>query len=326
MTKETYFTAVRNNNLIITASAGNDAIATVFAAETASGKVIEFVESCQPPIPREEKWVLIVSTLCGCPVECVFCDAGGSYKSKLTKEEIFSQIDFLVTRRYPSRAVPVRKFKIQFARVGEPALNNSVIEVLEEFNTRYDAPGFLPSLSTVAPLGREEFFRKLLDVKERKYRGRFQLQFSLHTTDEKLRDEIIPTPKWNFRKIAAYSEKFFHTGDKKVTLNFALAENYTFDTTVLREYFDPRVFFIKITPVNPTQKSLNSGIKSVLKEGGNNISLIENLESLGYEALLSYGESEENKIGSNCGMFISDNLSRNKSEESYTYKMKTPGL
>jgi len=300
----------RDNNLKIIASSGNDKIAEVFAAETASGKAIEFVESCQPPIPREEKWVLIVSTLCGCPVECVFCDAGGSYKSKLTKEEIFSQIDFLVTRRYPSRTVPVRKFKIQFARVGEPAFNDGVIEVLDEFHTRYDAPGFLPSVSTVAPRGRDEFFEKLLDVKEKRYRGRFQLQFSLHTTDEKLRDEIIPTPKWDFRKIAGYSEKFFRTGDKKVTLNFALADNYIFDTTVLREYFDPRVFFIKITPVNPTRKSLSKGINSLLKEGTDNKSIIENLESLGYEALLSYGESEENKIGSNCGMFLSGGRER----------------
>ena len=30
-------------------------------------RMVEFVESTQPPHPREEKWVLIVSSLLGCP-------------------------------------------------------------------------------------------------------------------------------------------------------------------------------------------------------------------------------------------------------------------
>ena len=49
----------------IIAKTGKENIAMVYIAEMDNGKLIEFVESVQPPIPREKKWVLIVSTLYG---------------------------------------------------------------------------------------------------------------------------------------------------------------------------------------------------------------------------------------------------------------------
>jgi 23S rRNA (adenine2503-C2)-methyltransferase len=60
-------------------STGREDIAVVYVAELEPGKQVEFVESLQPPLPREKKWVLIVSTLFGCPVQCLMCDAGGRY-------------------------------------------------------------------------------------------------------------------------------------------------------------------------------------------------------------------------------------------------------
>jgi adenine C2-methylase RlmN of 23S rRNA A2503 and tRNA A37 len=45
------------------------------------GRLIEFVEECQPPYGRAERWILMVSTLYGCPVKCLFCDAGGAIEA-----------------------------------------------------------------------------------------------------------------------------------------------------------------------------------------------------------------------------------------------------
>ena len=95
----------------IISQTAKDDLATVYIGETDSGKTIEFVESVQPPYPREKKWVFIISTLCGCPVGCPICDAGNFYKGKLSEEEIFSQIDFLISTRYPGRTVPSEKWE-----------------------------------------------------------------------------------------------------------------------------------------------------------------------------------------------------------------------
>ena len=110
---------------------GDENIAMVYMAETEDGKLIEFVESVQPPIPREKKWILTLSTLYGCPVGCRFCDAGIYYEGKLSKDDIMSQIDYLIASRFPDREVPVPKFKIQFARMGEPSFNQNVLNVLQ---------------------------------------------------------------------------------------------------------------------------------------------------------------------------------------------------
>lgn len=307
----------------IIAKAGNEKIATVYIAELEDGGMVEFVESVQPPLPIKKKWVLIVSTLCGCPVDCTFCDAGGDFKKKLTEEEIFSQIDFLVTGRFPDRVVDTEKFKIQFARVGEPSYNHAVLDVLEKFSTKYKTKNFIPSISTIAPKGTEKFFDRLLYIKRRLYENNFQLQFSLHTTDERRRNEMIPLKKWTFDEIAEYSEKFYNPNGKKITLNFALEEKSPCDAQILKKYFNPEIFLIKFTPLNPTYKAIKYNLKSYIKPDVEPHEIVERIKETGYETIVSIGELEENKIGSNCGQYITKiNKFLETPEESYSYKIK----
>jgi len=283
---------------------GSDEVARVYIAEAEGGRHVEFVESVEPPLPREEKWVLIVSTLFGCPGGCRFCDAGGSYDGKLSADEILFQTDYMIDRRYPDRRVPAKKFKVQLARMGEPTLNDAVLEVLEILPSRYDAPGLMPALSTIAPVGREAFFERLLDISRDLYKGRFQLQFSLHTTDVEKRDWLLPPKKWDFPTIAEYGERFFVNGGRKITLNFALAEGMPLDAAVLFSHFDPDKFLVKLTPVNPTCEADRSGVRSSIIQGIEPEAVTAPLRDLGYEVLVSIGELEENHIGSNCGQFI----------------------
>ena len=298
----------------VVASTGREDVAVAYVAETAGGRLVEFTEAVQPPLPREQKWVLIVSSLFGCPVRCAICDAGGSYKGKMTAGEIFEQIDFLVDGRYPDRRVPAAKFKIQFARVGEPSLNPAVLDVLSELPRRYDAPGLLPAVSSIAPVGCDGFFEQLRDIKNRLYpNGKFQLQFSIHTTDESLRDRLIPMKKWGFDRIGDYGSRFRASGDRKVTLNFALARGTPVDPDVLLRWFDPLDFLIKITPINPTHRAVMNGIVSHIDPGKEEAGVeIGRLRSAGYDVLLSIGELEENRIGSNCGQYIQRHLKAKK--------------
>ena len=304
----------------ILAEYGRDDLAKVYVAQMRENKppgknhhryLVEFVESIQPPLPREKKWVLIVSSMFGCPIQCKMCDAGGDFSGCLTAEELLTQIDYMVRRRFPEGKPVTSKFKIQFARMGEPSLNPAVLEALEELASRYDTPGLHISVSSVAPrtAAARTFFDELLRIKNRCYpQGRFQLQFSIHTTDEQKRDELIPVKKWSFDEIAAYGERFSlpQQGDRKVTLNFAPIVGYPIDVDCLRNYFDPDRFLIKLTPVNPTLRSQEASLVSAVDPYDCTTSedLVTLFRKRGYEVILSIGALEENQIGSNCGQFI----------------------
>jgi len=298
----------------ILSSAGNPDVATVFIADMGDDRLVEFVESTQPPLTRDEKWVLIVSVLCGCPVGCLMCDAGQGYKGRLTLDELFSQIDFLIRGRYPDGAVPVPKFKIQFARMGEPAMNPAVLDVLRQMPARYELRGFVPSVSTVAPRGCERFFEELRAVKEDLYAEGFQLQFSVHSTDRAVRDRLIPTSTWDFEEMAAYGERFRNGGGKKIALNFALAQDVPIEADVLARHFPPASFLVKITPVNPTYRARENRLVSFLDgfRAAEDLEPVASLRDAGYEVIVSIGEPEENRIGSNCGQFVLRHLSRTR--------------
>ncbi len=288
---------------------GKEDLAKVYVATMRDNDryLVEFVESTQPPIPRNKKWVLIVSSLFGCPVKCRMCDAGGKFHGKLRYDEILAQIDYMVRKRYPDGVIPIPKFKIQFARMGEPSMNMNVLEALKRLPEIYDAPGLLPSLSTVAPESSRDFFEQLMEIKDKYYsNGRFQLQFSIHTTDISQRDKLIPIKKWTFRDIAEYGTRFHREGDKKVTLNFAAAKGYDVKPEIVREHFDPELFLIKLTPLNPTVRVEESRLESVINPNDSTSSeeIVEDFKNQGFEVILSIGETEENKIGSNCGQYV----------------------
>ena len=308
------------------ATAGNEEIAMVYIVETDSANLVECVESVQPPLPREKKWVLLISTMFGCPIGCLMCDAGGYYHGKPTRDEIFAQIDFLVDKRFPDRHIPCEQFKIQFARMGEPSLNLEVLDVLEALPTHFDAPGLMPSVSTVAPIGTDRFFNRLLDIKQEQYGGgHFQFQVSLHTTDAELRDRFIPVKKWDFARIGAYGDRFYTAGDRKITLNFALAEGTPVDPQVLLRYFDPAKFLVKITPLNPTYRARENELTSYINplDVQQKYEVIQELQAAGYQVILSIGEMEENLIGSNCGQYLHRHLSADAPiENGYTYQVK----
>lgn len=313
----------------VIASTGKEELAIVYIMELDSGKLVECVEALQPPQSRRDKWVLLVSTMFGCPVGCAMCDAGGFYHGKPAADEILAQIDFLVRQRFPDGVIPSRQFKIQFARMGEPALNLAVLDVLAQLPELYQAPGLMPSISTVAPAGCNRFFERLLEIKQRLYaNGHFQFQFSLHTTDAALRDVIIPVRKWSFAEMAAYGERLYAPGDRKITLNFALANDSPFEPKVLQRYFSPHKYLVKITPLNPTYRAVENNLASHIDAQYPNAPdrRIEQLRAMGYEVIVSVGNVEENAVGSNCGQYLRTHLNASeKLSDGYTYPVVQTG-
>jgi len=283
---------------------GDQNIATAYLADLGGEKYVEFVESLGGAQDRSEKWVIILSSLSGCPLNCRFCDANRFYKSKLSKEEMMIQLDHILEKYGSESALNSDKFKVQFARIGDPALNHAVIETIEEIRKKYNLENYMPCISTIAPEGTDDWFQELKRLNHEVYRGDFQLQFSIHSTEKEQRDELMPDKKWSLEEIARYGKNFY-VGGRKVTLNFALSEDDQIDPQELEDIFDPDVFAIKITPLNPTCNARENELINVFtEEEVQEFEVIDELRNGPFDVYVSIGELEENEIKSNCGQIL----------------------
>ncbi len=296
-----------SSGMKIIAENGKDELAMVYVAELEDGNHVEFVESIQPPRTRDEKWVNIISIMVGCPVGCRMCDAGGGYVRPLSSEEMKAQIDHLITARFPDGEVSSRMWKIQLARMGEPTLNPEVLKFLRNMAGQ-EHENLVISFSTVGPSACAPFIQELKRIKDAGFKGRFQLQFSIHSTDDEARLRLIPARCLPLAEMAALGRQFRGPEDKKVTLNFVVMKDVPIDVERIARLFESENFLIKLTPLNPTYRARYHKIQPGFDpEKPETVSrLVSDFEEKGFEVILSIGELEENQIGSNCGQYIGD--------------------
>ena len=268
--------------------------------------MVETVDGLAPPLPRQAKWIVNISTQAGCPVGCPFCDAGTVFLGNLTAEEMLAQVCWAVAR-HPGVAPQCKKLKVHFARMGEPSLNDAVLDAILALPRVADSKGLWACVATVAPAGRERWFERLISVKEEAFRGRFQLQFSVQSTDAKTRQRLIPVRHWDLPKIAEYGRMFAGPKDRKVVLNFALAREVPFEPSVIVELFDPEAFAVKLTPLNPTARGRRSGFATVLRGRDEEKvwDAVGILRRAGFDVVVSIGDEREDLVGSNCGQTLS---------------------
>ncbi len=288
-------------------------VATVYVAcvRDDSRSLIEFVDGLDTTHPREEKWIINVSTQIGCPVNCLFCDAGGGFRGNLTADEILAQVR-AVARMHPELAPVCRKLKVHFARMGEPSLNDEVLVAIERLPRELPAPGLWCCVPTVAPAGRENWFARLAEIRHRLYPGRFQLQLSVNSTDEAQRRRLMPIELLTMDRLATFGRDHFRDGDRKIVLNFALAADVAFSPRAVIERFDPTCFAVKLTPLNPTETGERHRLQTVLRENDPPIidEAVRQLVAAGFDTILSIGDERENEVGSNCGQSVRRYLAR----------------
>ncbi|HAF07826.1 MAG: Radical SAM domain protein [candidate division TA06 bacterium 32_111] len=273
-------------------------VSSVYIVETFDGNKIESVD-VEPKISKKcyEKWVLILSTQIGCPVGCLFCDSGYKYIRNLTYKELIHQVEFMINERKidPKR---FKKFKVQFARMGEPSFNDNVLEVMKNLKEKY--PNYIPCISTVFPKNRRRWFNDLLLIKD--IFIDFQLQFSIYSTDEIERDKLIPIEKEDFYFLNEYGKSFLSKGKRKLVLNFPINEKNEISSEKISKIFDRNSFLVKLTPVNPTYNAIKNGLFDLSYKRMEEIK--KDLNERGFDVIISIGDPKENVVGSNCGQSI----------------------
>lgn len=294
--------------LEILSESGCEDVAVVMVARTRPGderSMIEFVDGLDTRLPRERKWIINISTQYGCPIRCRFCDAGHAYHGNLDTPAMLAQVQ-AVMARHPGLAARCDKLKVHFARMGEPALNDAVLDVLHRLPDFTRAPGLWACVATAAPMGRDAWFEELIRIKNDLYRGRFQLQFSINTTDMEERRRLMPARLHDLDWMAAYARRFTEEDDRKVVLNFALADRTPFEVEELTRRFDPQHACVKLTPLNPTTRGQEEGLATILRsESEQRVdAAVSRLTAAGFDVVISVGDGREDEIGSNCGQSV----------------------
>jgi len=299
---------MHSEEMEILSASGQEDVATVFVGRSRRHpeRMFEFVDGLDGRYPREEKWIINVSTQFGCPVGCLFCDAGGEFKGSISAELMLEQIRAVLDRHPPDLRLRCRKLKVHFSRMGEPALNPEVLDVLRVLPELIPNPDLWACLATVVPKGADGWFERLREIKGAHYRRRFQLQFSVNSTDEDCRRSLMPFSHHSLADLASLGRRFHRDGDRKIVLNAALAEGIPISPRVIGDLFDPGAFMVKLTPLNPTAAGRASGLRTALAPArpGRADELGAELNALGFDVVVSIGDPREDQIGSNCGQAV----------------------
>lgn len=235
-------------------------------------------------VPIDEKWLIAISTQFGCPQKCKFClvpELG--FHGNLTAEQMWEQLE-MVFSMHPE-VTKSDKIKVGFARMGEPMYNwQNILQVMREMKTYKEGFTFLPCYNTILP--RVKVFNKgpievlkedVMSAKEY-LDGFMHIQISTNSTNEEERRMLfggqdvitIEEMKKNFNGIP--------NNNRLITLNFILGSGWELDPNKLYG-LDPNVFCIKVTPLNITDKTVESGLEDAIKWNWENMYKIkENLE------------------------------------------------
>ena len=214
------------------------------------GKKQNLLQSCELG-SRAERWMIGVSTQSGCPVRCKFCATGKLKKWRnLTAHEIVDQVEFILSKHSDVQFENALEHKINYTRMGETFLNiEAVKQAIEIIDSKY--PNTHHYISTIG----------IKDADFSWIKDNITLQISLHSLDENRRNALIPLKKkMSIEELGQIRTK----SNLKTTINMTLVDIQDFDVKKLKEYFDPRYFFIKVSPINENavskQNELGNGI------------------------------------------------------------------
>ncbi len=150
---------------------------TKFLFETGDGHLLESVL-----ISQQGRETVCVSTQLGCKMKCVFCASGKSYSRNLTAGEIVEQVAQIEKSRKK------RVTNVVFMGMGEPLDNFEMtmkaLRILQA-DWGFDLGARRITVSTVGITPKIETFVRQME-------GRVRLSVSLHSSSDKLRNEIVP--------------------------------------------------------------------------------------------------------------------------------------
>jgi 23S rRNA (adenine2503-C2)-methyltransferase len=198
---------------------------------------------------EDNRNTVCVSTQIGCPLACRFCDTGKmGFVRNLKEGEILEQV--LHFARYLKKQ-DAKITNVVFMGMGEPFLNyNNVLDAIRVLN---DKEGFNLGARrmTVSTVGITEGIDKLINENLQ-----VNLAISLHASDEKLRQQLMPISKrYGIKKILKSVDKYIQATNRQVTFEYLLIRDVNDSKTnakELVEIMDNPLYVVNLIRYNPT--------------------------------------------------------------------------
>lgn len=245
-----------------------------------------------------ERTVICCSVQSGCPVGCKFCGTGKKFIRNLKAEEIVEQINMVLTDKNLINDINERCKKLQFMfmSMGEPMLNFIEVEkAIRILNQKFPNAQLL--LSTMA-VNDDNVFSNL--IKLSKEISKVGLQFSIHKSNDKERNELIPFKnKMGLEKIRDAGIMWWNETGRHPYLNYCIdgTNNSERDFINLTQLFSPLIFnftFSVVCSKDETMKDASFRNLEVIKQFQNKFF------EKGYN-VRTFDPAGQDDIGGGCG-------------------------
>lgn len=192
-----------------------------FLFETDSGIRNHRIETVL--ISEKDRNTICISTQSGCNVGCEFCATGKmGFQKNLTCGEIVSQIYEV------KKHTGITPTNIVYMGMGEPFLNYENMFKSLQILTNKNGLGISSrriTVSTVGFKGKIKMFADDIAKEENKSVRNVKLALSLHTTDNGIREMLIPTSKKNrMPELYKELEYFYRVTKNKITYEYIFFE------------------------------------------------------------------------------------------------------
>lgn len=230
----------------------------------------------------QERTVLCISTMCGCPMGCRFCGTGDYFVRNLSTEEIVGQAEYILDSQIDGiDPNSINKLQIMVMSMGEPALNKNLAKAFDILHKKYPRAALL--ISSSAPKVDYAWIRDL-SVKI----PTVGLQFSIHESTNEARDKLIPfKSKLNLTEIANEGELWHKATGRKPFFNYCAHENNSSSEDIKRllKLFNPTIWEATVSVIceresheeasNEYQRNLAVEFGSKLVEAGYNVRVFD---------------------------------------------------
>lgn len=172
-------------------------------------------------IPTKARATACISSQVGCSLACSFCATGKlKFRRNLEIGEIFDQVTII--RKQANEQLNRQLTNIVLMGMGEPLLNYT--NVLKAMNrvTSLEGLGMSPQRITLSTVGISKMIRKLGDDEVK-----FNLALSLHATNDKKREKIVPGNRTNSLDSLSKALDYYYSKTKnRVTFEYLLLRDF----------------------------------------------------------------------------------------------------